>query len=37
MRDAGRAAGIPEQATCHTFHYSFAPHLVEDGADIRAL
>ena len=33
----GWVIGISKPAICHTFHYSFATHLLEQGADIRAI
>jgi site-specific recombinase XerD len=34
---AGRRSGIMQRATCHTFRYSFATHLLERGSDIRTV
>lgn len=37
IRDLARAAGIQKQVSPHTFRHSFATHLVEGGADLRAV
>jgi site-specific recombinase XerD len=34
VRAAVWALGITKPATCHTFRYSFATHLLEQGANI---
>jgi site-specific recombinase XerD len=37
VKDAVRSAGIAKPATCHTFHHSFATHLLEESHDIRTV
>lgn len=37
IRDLARAAGIKKKVSPHTFRHSFATHLVEGGADLRAV
>ena len=37
VSEAGRAAGLSQRVTCHTFRHSFATHLLESGYDIRTV
>jgi len=37
IRDLAKAAGIGKSVSPHTFRHSFATHLVEGGADLRAV
>lgn len=37
VKRAVLGAGVTKAASCHTFRYSFAAHLLDQGQDIRTI